>query len=253
MTHRTRVVSIVTPVHGPSARFLPEAYESVLAQVLPEGWSWQWLVQADGPDIAIPDPLHRDDRVCLGSNRALGPAVARTTALARASGEVIRNLDADDRLLPGALARDLAALQARPEIGWVVSSALDLHPDGSTTRPDHDDPPPGLLEPGWLRTTWQATDGHRLPVVPGTMSIRSDLLILLGGWMALPASEDTGLLVAASTIRPGYFIDQPSLLYRKHPDQSTAQADHADPDAAAARRRLIGHRADALARLLGSS
>ena len=42
------LVSIVTPVHAPAARWLRNAYESLRAQQLPGGWAWEWLVQGDG-------------------------------------------------------------------------------------------------------------------------------------------------------------------------------------------------------------
>jgi hypothetical protein len=47
--------------------------------------------------------------------------------------------------------------------------------------------------------------------------------------MALPASEDTGMLLAASVLSAGFFIAQNGLLYRKWPGQSTAQPAHVDP------------------------
>lgn len=43
-----RRVVIVTAVHGPSAPFLPEAYASLCAQELPDGWEWRWVIQEDG-------------------------------------------------------------------------------------------------------------------------------------------------------------------------------------------------------------
>lgn len=56
--------------------------------------------------------------------------------------------------------------------------------------------------------------------------MRRDLLLALGGWMALPASEDTGLLLALNTVSTGYFIREYGLLYRKWPGQATAQPTH---------------------------
>ena len=70
----------------------------------------------------------------------------------------------------------------------------------------------------------------------------------LGGWMALPASEDTGLLIAASVISPGYFIAEPGLLYRKWPGQMTSQHAHTDPADRSARMAVIQARAEALRR-----
>jgi hypothetical protein len=34
----TRYISVVTAVHGPSMKFLPEAYESLAGQHMPAGW-----------------------------------------------------------------------------------------------------------------------------------------------------------------------------------------------------------------------
>jgi glycosyltransferase involved in cell wall biosynthesis len=46
-----------------------------------------------------------------------GPGVTRNVALTRATGELVRNLDHDDILLPGALAGLIARFDD-PEIGW---------------------------------------------------------------------------------------------------------------------------------------
>ena len=91
---------------------------------------------------------------------------------------------------------------------------------------------------------------YRLPVHPATLCIRRDLLLALGGWMALPASEDTGLLLAANAVIDGYHLAEPSLQYRKWAGQATAQAAHTDPVDAANRVRLIELRATALSGLL---
>ena len=64
--------------------------------------------------------------------------------------------------------------------------------------------------------------------------------------MALPASEDTGLLLAASVVSDGYFTPEPGLLYRKWHGQATNQAAHTDAGEWAARMRIIEARAVAL-------
>ncbi|MBQ0893209.1 hypothetical protein KBX37_08860 [Micromonospora sp. U56] len=71
--------------------------------------------------------------------------------------------------------------------------------------------------------------------------------------MALPGGEDTGLLLAASVIAAGYFIDEPGLLYRKHPDQITAQADWTATEEWQLRMQLIESRAIALRALFLST
>lgn len=248
----TRLVSVITPVHRPSLGYLAEAYRSLAGQQMPAGWDWQWLVQEDGQDGILHDQApNADARVSLGDGRAGGPGVARTLALARAEGDLVKVLDADDVLTPGVLARDIAVLAGDRRIGWTTSRVLDLLPDG-TTRGFDQDPPDGPISRGSVLAFWKAND-YRAPVHPATLCIRRDLLLALGGWMALPASEDTGLLIAASVVSDGYFTAEPGLYYRKWPGQVTGQPAHREPAEHAARMRIIESRASALRLLLTAS
>ncbi|MEU6535577.1 glycosyltransferase [Streptomyces sp. NPDC047000] len=242
-----RVITVVTAVHAPSARFLPEAYASLCAQRLPDGWEWRWLIQEDGATDAVRPHVPDDTRVTFHQGRPGGPGVARTIALANADGSYVKILDADDLLTPGALARDLAVLEADPEIGWTTSRALDLLPDGSTAG-FPGDPAEGPVEYGTVLGHWRA-NGFRAPVHPATLCVRRDLLLALGGWMALPASEDTGLLLALNAVSRGWFTRQAGLLYRKWDGQATGQPSHVDPAERAARAAVAEARAGALADL----
>jgi glycosyltransferase involved in cell wall biosynthesis len=192
----TMLISIITPVHGPSIRFLPDAYASLSWQDLPDGRDWQWLVQEDGSSGAPADVLPDDPRISFGTGRALGQGVARTLALSRAGGEYIKVLDSDDQLTRGALGREIEVCAA---------------------------------------------------VHPATLCMRRSLVFALGGWMALPAGEDTGLLLAADAVTTGYFIGEPGLYYRKWPGQVTADLAHSDPGEWRARNRVIEERARILA------
>jgi glycosyltransferase involved in cell wall biosynthesis len=220
---------------------------SIRSQDMPRGWAWQWVVQEDGPDGAVERILgHDDPRISTGGGRRSGECATRNLCLSRADGELIKVLDADDMLTPGTLARDIAAL-ADPGIGWATARVLDLLPDGSTAGFDND-PPHGRLERGSVLAHWRSHN-CRAPVHPATLCIRRDLVMALGGWMALPGSGDTGLLLAASVVATGWFTAETGLLYRKHPAQMTSQPGHTDPVEWDARMRIIGERADALAAL----
>ena len=242
-----RRVTVVTAVHAPSARFLPEAYGSLCEQRLPDGWEWQWLVQEDGYGEEVRAHVPDDPRVSFRQGRAGGPGVARTMALARAQGPYVKVLDADDQLAPGALGRDLAALEARPDLGWATSRALDLLPDGSTTG-FPGDPDEGPIERGTVLGHWSAND-FRAQVHPATLFVRRELLLALGGWMALPASEDTGLLLALDAVSRGWFSAEVGLLYRKWEGQVTGRPAHTDPVEREARMTVVAARARALAGL----
>ncbi|WP_405100772.1 glycosyltransferase family 2 protein [Micromonospora sp. NBC_01412] len=248
MENLTQIVSVITPVHAPSIEYLAGAYESLNQQEMPDGWDWQWLVQEDGQTGALVDALSGEPRISLGAGRPGGPGVARTLALSRAEGNLIKVLDADDQLTPGALARDIAAFAAHPQIGWTTSRVLDLLPDGSTVGWDKD-PPEGVVPRGSVLPFWKAND-YRAPVHPATLCVRRELLFALGGWMALPASEDTGLLLAASAVSEGYFTREHGLLYRKWPGQVTSQAAHREPAEYQGRMKIIEARANALASML---
>ncbi|GGQ89660.1 glycosyl transferase [Streptomyces asoensis] len=240
---RRRIV-IVTAVHAPSARYLPEAYASLRAQELPDGWGWHWVIQEDGTTDEVAPYVPADARVTFRQGRPGGPGVARTIALAHAEGEYVKVLDADDRLAAGALARDLAALEGDPGLGWATSGVLDLLPDGSTVG-FPGDPAEGPIEKGAVLDHWKA-HGFRAQVHPASLFVRRDLLAALGGWMALPASEDTGVLLALNSVSRGWFSARTGLFYRKWNGQVTGQAAHVDPVEREARMAVVEARARAL-------
>ncbi|MEU6765318.1 glycosyltransferase family 2 protein [Streptomyces sp. NPDC046853] len=241
-----RRIIVITAVHAPSARFLADAYRSLREQELPAGWEWHWLIQEDGTTDRVAPLVPDDDRITFKQGRPGGPGVARTLALAHADGEYIKILDADDQLAPGALARDLAALEADRSIGWATSRALDLLPDG-TTAGFPGDPETGPIERGHVLDHWASHD-YRAQVHPATLFVRRELLVALGGWMALPASEDTGLLLALDSTSRGWFTSEVGLLYRKWEGQMTGQVAHAGTAERADRMAVVEARARALGR-----
>ncbi|WP_329393032.1 glycosyltransferase [Streptomyces lydicus] len=239
------LISIVTPVHGEGVHFLPEAYASLRTQELPDGWSWEWCVQEDGADVQASAQLPTDDpRIRISASRRGGPHVARTMAFARSTGVYVKNLDADDQLTPGTLARDIAVLEEHPAVGWTTSRAIDLLEDGSTVSFELGDPEPGQLPRGSAYGFW--AENRRPQIHPATLCVRRPLLALLGGWMALPASGDTGLLLGLDALADGWFLGETGLLYRKHGGQITTHPDHQAGPEWEARMSLIQEHADAL-------
>ncbi len=104
-----RQVSVVTAVAPEKADFVNDTYLSLTAQVMPDEWAWRWVVQQDGPGN-VGGLLPAGPRISFAVGRRSGQAVTRNLALARAEGELVRVLDADDQLPPGALARDIDVL-----------------------------------------------------------------------------------------------------------------------------------------------
>ena len=241
----SNVLSVITPIYAPAATYLSEAYESLVAQRLPDGWDLEWLVQEDSETGSIEKLLPKNDpRIRLGTGRHGGPEVARNLALARARGSIVKVLDADDMLCPDALSRDIKILSEHPDVIWTTSRVIDLLPDGSTVGFDYD-PPEGKLTGADVFRHWREHE-YRASVHPATLCVRRRELLALGGWMALPASGDTGLLISLSVVSNGYFISEAGLYYRKWPEQVTGQTAHTHPVERAARMKLIEDRAEAL-------
>lgn len=169
--------------------------------------------------------------------------MARTLALARVHGVLLRALDADDLLPEGALARDIETLTTHRELGWCVSACLDLLPDGTLTPGPHD-PPAGPLPPGVLA---QGLKEGKLQVMGTTLTAYTDLVRAVGGWMALP-SEDVALLVTCEAVAKGWFIDQPGEIYRKWSGQQSANPDLHKQLSNRTHHEVLVARADALRR-----
>lgn len=206
-------ISVITAVKGGMDDHLGELYRSLRVQAMPPGWEWQWVLQEDGETGEPAGMLPPDRRISAGMAPWGGAARARTLALSRADGDLIRAVDADDVLTDGALFRDIEVLTRYPELGWCVSPVLDLLEDGST-RPGPRDPVPGLLAPGLLE------DGERaglMPVLGVTMCAHTGLFCVLGGWPPHHAMEDAALLLAAAAVAPGWMHADPGLLYRRWP------------------------------------
>lgn len=245
-------ISVITAVDPATAQWLPEAHASIAAQELPDGWTVEWHVQCDSAD---PDDTHTvrdlvpdDPWVQFGASRRGGPATARTMALARTSGSLIKVLDADDVVTPGALSRDITAFSNR-WVGWAASRVLDLADDGTLTPHSDHDPADGRVKSGSAYAYWKQHEFGIL-VHPATLCVRRWLLFAVGGWMALPASEDTSLLLALDAVSDGWFTAEPGLHYRRWPQQMSASTAHYDRDERAARRQLITDRVDAIGTLI---
>ncbi|MEV6212605.1 glycosyltransferase family A protein [Kitasatospora sp. NPDC051914] len=245
----SNLVTVITAVHGPAAGYLADAYKSLCEQEMPVGWDWEWIIQEDGETEEVRPYVPDDVRISFGQGRHGRAGMARTLGLARAKGEFVKVLDADDMLTPGCLARDIAALTGQSGAAWTTSRVLDLLPDGSTVGFDQD-PPEGTIERGEVLAHWKAHD-YRAQVHPATLCVRRELLLAVGGWMALPASEDTGLLMALNAVSRGWFSAETGLLYRKWPGQSTSHAAHVQEGERAARMAVIEQRARVLLSLEG--
>src|SRR5215211_9350661 len=97
------LVSVVIPCYN-QAHFLGEAIESVLSQSYR---NFEILVVDDGSTDNTSEVASRYERVRIVRQENRGLSGARNRGLREAKGEYVVFLDADDRLLPGALEASL--------------------------------------------------------------------------------------------------------------------------------------------------
>ncbi|HQU26784.1 MAG TPA: glycosyltransferase [Acidimicrobiales bacterium] len=215
------LISVLTAAAPGRESLLQRAFQSVATQDLPTGWALEWVVQYDGETTRSLEHVTHDERVFLAPNgRNFGTAITRNLGLARVRGRYVRVLDDDDELLEGALSQDIDALEGVDDIWWTTSRAIDAYPDGRLHAPA-DAIPPGRVEVGGLLDSWMSSQGIP-PVHPATLCARTQVVRAFGGWMALPVSDDVGLLLAMSSLLPGFFAPNASLRYHKSDFQITA-------------------------------
>lgn len=109
-------VSIIIPVYNGEV-FIARALDSALAQTLK---AFEVIVVDDGSSDgtrAIVEQYGQRVKYLYQSNK--GPAAARNLGMKNARGEYIAFLDADDIWLPKKLEKQIALLEAKPDIGFV--------------------------------------------------------------------------------------------------------------------------------------
>ena len=131
-----RPCSVVIPVYN-GARFLDAALASVFAQSYRP---IEVIVVDDGSTDGTPAVLARWPAVRQVRQDNRGVASARNAGLALAGGDFVALLDADDLWEPDKLVRQIAHLDAHPEVGYVCSRYRNF------------------IEPGHPRPAWLSAE-----------------------------------------------------------------------------------------------
>src|SRR5262245_56603663 len=108
------LVSVIIPCYN-QGRFLAEAIESIMVQVLPDV---EIIVVNDGSTDNTAEVAAHYPQVRYIYQQNQGLAAARNTGLRHSTGRYLVFLDADDRLLPEALIHNQKYLEARPECAF---------------------------------------------------------------------------------------------------------------------------------------
>ena len=123
-------VSVLIPLYNTPESFLRETIDSVLKQTFPD---YELLLLNDSPDNTALEEIiasYKDERIRYACNeRNYGIAESRNKLLEMAKGEYVAVLDHDDVAMPERLAKQVAYLDAHPEVG-VVGCCLKEIPSG---------------------------------------------------------------------------------------------------------------------------
>lgn len=203
------LVSIAIPVYN-TARFLPAALDSLLAQDHPH---WEGLLwddgSTDGSSEIAADFARRDPRFrLLGNGRNNGIGIALASALEDARGSHVGVLDGDDLLERDALSSMLAFMAERPQLGMAYSQYVEIDEDDNTL---------GLG--GRFRTPYSS---HRLLLEFMTYHlrlIRTDAYRAVGGFdPAMGVSTDYDLCLRLSEHCEIAHLPRPLYRYRVRRD-----------------------------------
>lgn len=127
-------ISVVIPAYNAEST-LPETVETVRAQTLP---NIEIIIvddgSIDGTRSLAQQLAARDQRIRVISTRNGGVAAARNVGIEAAQAAYIAPVDADDLWHPDKLSRQLAILEARPEVTLVYSSRRNIDEASTVTK-----------------------------------------------------------------------------------------------------------------------
>lgn len=182
-------LTIATPVLPGAAQFLPDAAHSVRAverHLAARGWDCEWVLVVDGPG-SLPKFVSSERTNLIRLPKQSGVAAARNRALAAARGQWLVALDADDMLVPPGLA-DLLSHPGMESVSWVAANRVTTENEKTA----HWIGSSRMWAPGELASAWTAP----FPFHPGSVAVRRDAALAVGGWPAVGSHEDLGFVLA---------------------------------------------------------
>ena len=199
------LVSVVIPCFN-QGHFLADAIESVLAQSYRH---FEIVVVDDGSTDNTGELARRYPGVRCVRQENGGLSAARNTGVRRSSGDFLVFLDADNRLLPEALAIGLESLEEHPECGFVSGRFNFIASDGSFLWPSAQkevagDPYAALLRENYIG-------------MPATVMYRRSVFEVAKGFDSrIDPAADYDLSLRVATSYPVHFHGRPVAECRQH-------------------------------------
>ncbi|MCO6388802.1 glycosyltransferase [Aliihoeflea sp. 40Bstr573] len=198
-------VTVVIPCFN-YARYLPGAVASVLGQE--EAIVDVIIVDDASTDdsLAVARQLARQDSriVVLSHPRNCGPVQTFNDGLARAKGEFLVRLDADDLLTPGSLKRAIAVMRRYPSVGLVYGRPLHFR-DGEALPAARERPTSWTIWPGLLWLSDRCRTSTNVITSPEALMRRS-VVDRVGGQKQLAHAHDMEMWLRMSAFSDVAYI-----------------------------------------------
>jgi glycosyltransferase involved in cell wall biosynthesis len=213
----TPTVTVLLPVYN-AEKYIRSAVQSVLAQTFTD---FEFIIindgSTDGSLLILQQLASNDPRIILISRPNTGYIAALNEGLAKARGEFLARMDADDLCLPTRFAKQVAYLTANPDCVLVGTNVAQMDSTGLVIGPmpdiafGHDAINTALLRRGW-------------PIVHPAIMVRTTAIRSLGGYLAeLCPNEDHDLFLKLGEIGRLENLPDVLLYYRKHDASESAK------------------------------
>ncbi len=204
-------VIIASYNHGP---YIEASIASVLAQTYA---NIELLVVDDGSgddSVARITALQQRHGFDFRAQANQGLSATLNAAIKKAKGQLLVPFGSDDIMLPERIARQVAYLQNKPEVGICAGNIREIDAHGQPYRQPRPAP--------WRRLLFDDVFLHRQPgAAAATLMFRREALERVGGFDPQIRLED--LLIQLKITRAGYAMDvleDVLALYRVHPSNT---------------------------------
>lgn len=207
------IISVIIPAYN-AERTLKQTIESVLKQTFSD---WELIVINDGSQDATLEIVSHisDARVKVFSYSNAGVSASRNRGIAKATGELIAFLDADDLWTPDKLETGFQALQANPQAAVAYSWTDYIDESGQFFRAGNHVTETGNVYAKLLLGNFLENGSNAL--------VRKQALTEVGGFdESLSGPEDWEIYLRLAERYEFVIVPSPQVLYRLSPHAASS-------------------------------